>query len=141
MKIDLQNIIDLNDLDKKKLASELFPDAKFPIPAMSRILSGESLMNSEQLSKLAHMLDVSVDDLYSTGGWKMKGNKADNSHVITFSASNYRAELDTKTWITKIYHKGSLFHESVIIDGKCPINEYLQTINTLILNFKNNVKN
>lgn len=140
-KIDLQKIIELNDLDRLQLAAELFPNVKFPMPAMSRIMSGEALLNSEQLSKLAHMLDVSIDDLYNTGGWKMKGNKADNKHIITFDASNYRAQLDTKTWITKIYHKDSLFHESVIIEGKCPIKEYLETINTLILNFKNNVKN
>lgn len=141
MSIDLAKIIELNDLDKVQLARDLFPNNKFSSMALARVIKGEALLNSEQLAKLAHILDVTVDDLYNSGGWKMKANKADNKHIITFEAVNYKAELDTKSWLTKIYHKNSLFHESIIIDGKCPINEYLETINNLISNFKNNVKN
>lgn len=141
MSIDVAKIIELNDLDKVQLSKDLFPNHKYASMALTRVINGEMLLNSEQLSKLAHLLNVTVDDLYNAGGWKMKANKADNKHIITFEAINYKAELDTKSWITKIYHKNSLFHESIIIDGKCPVKEYLETINNLISNFKNNVKN
>ena len=137
MDINLLAIMERNDLDRIELGKELFPGTKYPSIAITRIIDKKALLNSEQLAKLAHLLGVTVDDLYSSGGWKNKPSKTGD---IIFESGNYRAELDTETWITKVYHKDSLFHESIIHNGHTPINEYLENINNLILNNKSNVK-
>jgi len=61
--------------------------------------------------------------------------------IWTFENEDYKAELDQQSWITKIYHKDSLFFDAVIHNGSIPLSEFLNQLENLILNHKENVKN
>lgn len=130
--IDLKEIIKQNGLDKRKLAEQLFPHTKFPMLAMYRVTQKKGLLDSEQLSKLAAILGVTVNDLYKGGSWTMKST----DKVHTLVKGEYLAELNTETWITRIFHNGSLLHEAIIHTGVTRLSEYLEQIDNIIIKFK-----
>lgn len=136
--LNLQKIIELHALNPKDLAPELFPENKYPMIALSRVLSGEAQLSADQVSKLSSMTGIPVEHLYSGAKFKQSGTP---DGLIKFDTDDYRAELDQTTWITKIYHKDTLFHDAIIHNGAQPLSEYLQTLDTLILKHKQNVKN
>lgn len=126
--IDLNKIISEQKLDPKEVAQQLFPGNKYPKLALNRVLSGEAVLNANQISKLALLTGLSIDQLYSENGWK----STSKAGIIEFQNGDYKAELNTETWVTKIFHKGSLFHESIITPGATPISKYLNELNSII---------
>ncbi len=130
--IDIKKVIDSTGLDFKEVATQLFPKNKYPDLALNRVIKGVNVLDADQISKLALMANVPISDLFSGGKWKAvsKGE----THV--FSNGDYKVELDPETWISRIFHKGSLFHESVIHSGSTPLSEYLENIDILINQFQ-----
>ncbi len=126
--IDLNKIIAEHHLDVKELAAELFPGIKYPKLAFDRVLRGETYLDTNQLSRLSLYTGQSVDALICGRKWK----PTSNAEKITFQSNDYVAELDAKNWITKVFHKNSLFHESVLHKSAIPLSEYLQQINEII---------
>ena len=130
-KINVAAIIEQYGLSKLELASDLFPNNKYASMALTRVINGEAFLNSEQLSLLANKLGVTVDSLYADREWDLKSNSAG---VLKFENGSMIAELDTETWITKVYKKGSLIHETVLHNGSITIANYLEKLNNLINN-------
>lgn len=132
-KIEIKKIIKERDLDTKQVAQQLFPKHRYPILALQRIMKREGVLDADQISKLALMAQVSISELFGRGEWKsrLKGN------TMTLTCSNFVVELDTKTWVTRIFDKESLFHESIIHDGATPVSAYLIQINKIINDYKN----
>lgn len=140
-KFNLSTIIDQHSLDSKKVAAELFPENKYPMIALSRVINGEALLNTEQVSKLSFLTGIPINDLFEQGNWKNLPRKA-SDNTMAFENEDYRAELDRDTWITKLFHKNSIFHEAVIVDANTlPLSEYFNELDKLILNHKQNGKN
>lgn len=137
----LSSVIEKHNLDTKKVAAELFPENKYPMIALSRVINGEALLNTEQVSKLSFLTGIPINELFEQGNWKNLPRKAsDNS--LAFENEDYRAELDRDTWITKIFHKNSIFHEAVIVDANTmPLSQYFTELDNLILTHKQNGKN
>ena len=81
-KIDLQQLIEIYNLDKKEIAETLFPGAKYPTLALNRIISGEALLDSDQVSKLALFIGVPIEKLYSGTKWAGKHNGNTNQSLI-----------------------------------------------------------
>ncbi len=135
MKIDVLNVIEKCKLDPKEVAKQLFPDNKYPKLALNRVLSGDSFLDSEQISKLAMLAGVSVTQLY-TSGWKTQNKK----NTIIFTNDSYRVELNTETWVSKIFDKESMFHESVLSSKFIPISEYLAKVKSIINKHNKNGK-
>lgn len=127
MTINLKELIEQRGLGLQEVAEILFPGNKFPRVSLKRVLNGESLLNSEQISRLAAWLGVSVDSLYK-GAWssEFKGE----TWILT--RGDYRAELSVKTGETKVFHLGSLLHESVLHDPAIPLSKYIEHLNTTI---------
>lgn len=139
-RFNLPEIIEKYNLDTKKIAVELFPENKYPMMALSRVINGEALLNTEQISKLSFLTDIPINELFERGDWKNLPTKA-SDNLMMFENGNYRAVLDRDTWITKLYHLNSIFHESVIVDGESlPLSQYFSELDKLILNNKNNGK-
>lgn len=128
---NLHEIIDKQGLDKKEIAKELFPTNSYPVLALKRILKGEAFLDTEQLSKLSQLTGISVAELYSGGAWK---GSSDKENELTFKSGNYKAVLNTQTWVTKIYHNDSLFHDKVIHGGSIKLSKYLSTLTEIIDN-------
>lgn len=131
-KLDLQNIIDTYNLDQKEVAKNLFPKNKYPELALNRVLARETYLDTEQASKLALIIGVPIEKLFSTAKWS--GKRVGATHILT--NGEYRAELDSETWTTKIFHNDSLFHDEVLHSGTTSLSKYLSKLDELILNHK-----
>ena len=133
MTINLRELIEQRGLRLQEVAEILFPNNRFPRAALNRVLNGKTLLNSEQVSRLAAWLRVSVDDLYR-GAW----NSEFRGETCILTNGNYRAELSVKTGETKVFHLGSLFHETVLHDPAIPLSKYIELLNTIIKNHQAN---
>jgi hypothetical protein len=127
--VNVKQIIADKKLDANEIAKQLFPGNKFPRLALNRVMSGGAYLDSMQLSKLAHIIGVSIDSLYNRGSWK----PSHKNRQVIFTNGRYKAILDVDTSITRIYDNDSLIHDSVIHTGATPLNEYLELINKIIL--------
>jgi hypothetical protein len=130
-KLNLQKIIDQNGLDPKEVAKQMFPENKYPEMALKRVLKGEALLNSDQISKLSLLTNISISELYGLN-WKAS-KKGD---TLTLVSGDYKALLDTNSWTTRIFDSESLFHESIIHSGIMPLSKYLHAISEIVANHK-----
>lgn len=129
--IDLKKIIEDQGLDTKEVAQHLFPGNKYPRLALNRVIAGDAVLDANQISKLALLASVSISQLYGTE-WKSKSKK----DLMIFSSENFRAELNTQTWVTKIFDNDSMFHESIIHSGSTPLSDYLNELNAIIIKYQ-----
>lgn len=135
IKFNINELIKEHELDTKVLASELFPENKYPMIALTRVINGEALLNTDQLAKLSFLTGLPIEALFSGGEWR--DAKSKEANIIALENGEYRAELNRDTWITKLYHKNSIFHEAIILDGTAvPMSEYLSELDNLILKYK-----
>ena len=130
--IDLNQIIKDNNLSVSELAKQLFPTNKHPKLALDRVLSMRSVLDANQISKLALMLDIPISELFEGGRWKMKS--VGDTH--TFTTGDYKAILDFKNNFTKIFHKDSLHHSCLITPITITLSEYLKKLDLEILKIK-----
>ncbi len=128
--IDLKKIIEENGLSESELANQLFPGNKFSKKALTRVIKGQSELSATQISKLAFLLGTDINSLFDSNSWKTKSDK----DLITFEKDGYRAELNTRTWTTKVYENDSLFHEEILQKSSIKLSEYLHFLNNLIIN-------
>ncbi len=129
---NLTAILEQSGIDIKVLAPELFPGNKYPVPALTRVINGETFLNTEQISKLSFMTGIPIEQLFTGERWKSKGSK---SGTIVLENDEFRAEMDITSWVTKLYHKNSLLHEAVIMDGTAvTLSDYVKELDILILN-------
>ncbi len=131
--IDVEKIIKTKKLDKKELAQQLFPENKHSSLALNRVIKGDGFLDSNQISLLSELTGIAIGNLYSGNEWGLKNNKG----LTVLTSGNFRAELDTKTWITKVFDKDSLFHESVIHSGTTALSVYLNLLTQIIELHKN----
>lgn len=131
-KIKVKEIIEIRGLDIKEVARQLFPKNKYPDLALNRVIKGKNVLDADQISKLSLLAGIPISGLFSGENWNAISGKG----VHVFTNGEFRAELDSETWITKIFHKGSMFHESIISSGSTPVSEYLSQLDIIINNFK-----
>lgn len=129
MTINLRELIEQRGLKTREVAEFLYPDNKFPRVALQRVLDGEALLNSEQVSRLAAWLGISTDSLYK-GGWSSEFE----GETCILTNGNYRAELSIRTGETKVFHLGALFHEIILHDPAISLSQYVELLNAIIKN-------
>ena len=127
-RLNLQGIIDAQALDPKILAAELFPGVEHTVRALQRVLNGKAFLNSEQISKLAFLTGLTFDEIFSATEWSLKSEE----DLIILETGDYRAVINTASWLLKLSKKGSLFHESVLVSQAVKLSELLKFLNNLI---------
>ena len=130
--IDVKQIIETRGLDKKEIASQLFPGNKYPALALNRVIAGDSFLDSMQISKLSLLSGLTIPEIFGVK-WDTKAEE----NVLLFTYGDYRAELNRDTWVTKIFHYDSMFHESIIHSGTIALSKYLYELNLIINQYKN----
>lgn len=130
--IDLKKVIADNNLNKKEVAKHLFPGNSYPVLALNRVIKGDAKLDSDQISKLSLFANCTIEDLY---GIKFRPQTKDRK--MFFESEDYKAELNIDTWTTKVFHKDSLFHESVIHKSSIALSDYLEQLTSIIKNHKN----
>lgn len=127
-RLNLQGIIDAQALDPKILAVELFPGVEHAVRALQRVLKHKAFLNSEQISKLAFLTGLTYDQIFSSNEWGLKTE----AELIILETGDYRAEINTASWLLKLSKKDSLFHESVLVNHTVKLSELLKFLNNLI---------
>lgn len=130
---NINHIISRYSIDEKQLAKELFPNNLHPNVAFKRVTSGESFLDTNQVTTLASILGVHVSDLYIDDNWVMDKNVKDN--IVVFFKNNYRVELDLETLVSSIYSIDKLIAKETLISEKnIKLSEYLKSLNETIIN-------
>ena len=129
--INIKKILEDKGVSKTQVACLVFPDVKFPQRAFSRVLTGKTELTVSQAATIAEFLGVRIEDLYEPDRW-LWDNSKDGKHIFLYG-NNFRAEVDTQTWTTRLYHKDELITEEVICDGQTPIGEYFAKLKSLVL--------
>ena len=130
MTVDLADLIHKLSLDKKLLAKVLFPENSRPMLALSRLVTGRSRLNDEQLFRLSTFTNLPVDALYkSSAYWK----SITQNHSIRFTNGNYTALYDSQTGIVKVLHLNKQIAVHVIAPKVVTLTEFLQSINLIIV--------
>lgn len=135
--IDVKGIIEAKGLDTQTVAQQLFPTNQYARLALNRVIQGKALLDSTQISKFALLAGMTISELYNNGGWEAKSDAG----IHTFTNGEFIAELNTNTWITKIFHNKSMIHESIIHAKDTPLSQYLEALNNVILNINKDEHN
>lgn len=133
--MNLTKIIEKSGIDRKVIASALFPDNKFPVMSLKRVEKGDGLLNTEQVAILAKLIGVNIADLFQDSNWEWKGHSEEG--IITFESGDWKAKLDTKEFRTWLFHKGALVADEVIHSRMVPLSDYIEGLNRLINKNKN----
>jgi hypothetical protein len=112
----------------REIGALLYPSALHPDLAIEGVIKGKKALDSKQLERLASYLGVTVSSFFTTDKWKARTKNG--AHY--FENGEYKAELCTTTWVTKVFHKESLFHEEIIHSGSITLREYLKKIEVLV---------
>lgn len=134
MKIELREMIKEMDLNKRELSLVLFPKAKHPAMALTRLISGRSKLNEQQIYRLSIFTGIPIEGLYKESlYWKTTAREG----LVYFTKRNYRAIYDPSTGITKVYSLDSLLATHVVSSPMQPLSDYLTEINSIIINSNN----
>lgn len=111
------------------IAKLLFPKAKHPKAAFTRVLKGESHLDINQIEKLAQFIGVLVEDLLSIDTWK-GGSK--ESNVLCFTKGEYTVKLAYQGIFLSLYRNDTLIAQKVADVPAMTIREFLNYIDKLI---------
>lgn len=126
--INLQKLMDERGIKTTVLAKELFPENKYAPMALKRVIEGTSELSASQISKLALYLDIPIEDVFENN-WK---SQADEGKIIFLRSDGWRAELNTRTMVTKVFDKQTIMHEVILNTKTEVLSKYLQTIENII---------
>ena len=127
--IDLGLIISKLGLDVSFVAEQLFPQNKYPMLALNRVMEQETYLNEVQIAKLSAITGLTISDLFNKDRWIYCGAE-DNIHRFEFG--EYTAELNLSTWVTKLFHLKSLHHETILTKNTTSLSDYFNLLNTII---------
>jgi len=133
--IDLKAIIQNAGLDLDEVAAHLFPKNNYPKLALNRILSGKAVLDANQISRLSMLTSVPIAEFFGGPDTKFK---LDPERRYTVESENFKAELDTRNWVVKLYAKDSLFHAEVLESSELTLGQYIDKLNLLITKYKEN---
>lgn len=131
--INIKKILEDKGVSKTQIACLVFPDVKFPQRAFSRVLTGKTELTVSQAATIAEFLGVRIEDLYEPDRW-LWDNSKDGKHIFLYG-NNFRAEVDTQSWNTRLYYKDELITEEVICDGQTPIGEYFAKLKRSVIDW------
>lgn len=133
-RIDITAICKVKELDLSQVAAQLFPKNKHPRLALNRVIAGDSALDENQISKFSLMTGISIGNLFSGNEWR----HASKESIHVFTSTEFRAELDTTNWTTRLFHNESMFHEHILHNGSITLTSYLELLNSEIIKFTAN---
>ena len=131
--VNLEALIEDSGLSRQEIACRLFPNNKYPEAALTRVLKGESFLDSLQIIKLSEMLDMSVSEIFHRT-WE--GKMENGLHILT--RGDYKAILHVDKKQTRLFHKDTLMFETILHSTSIPLSEYLALLNEQIEKYISN---
>jgi len=132
--IDLSLIVEEFNLDLNAMCKVLFPDNKFPRPALDRILKGQTKLDSDQLNVLADYLSINTQDLYMNKGWRGASIK---NNVLIMTRGAFTAKFNIESFKTTLTFNDELVDDILISAKMISLNEYIIELDKQITKYLN----
>lgn len=128
---DINKIIEYYKLDINDVAEALFPHVRYKTLALNRVLKGEAFLDTLQIEKLAKLIGVFVQDLYTFDDWK--GSHEDN--CMTWINGEYKVKLNYNGVYLTLIKGSKVVHQELIGPKNVSIEDFISHINSLIKKF------
>lgn len=122
---NLKRILEEYNIAEGDIAGLLFPNNRYPVQALKRILDGEAYLTTNQVEDLARHLGVLVADLYNYDIWHGSHEKG----VLTFNNGPYKACLNKE--LLTIYKDNTVLTTDIINTGM-ELKTFINHLNKLI---------
>lgn len=130
---NISSVIRYYQQEPADIARLLFPDNKYPLPALLRVVKGETDLTVKQLEILALYLGTTIEELFvlpELEEWKKIIDRAS----ITFKKGDYSCKLYENK--PALLLKGSKVIETLVISPVATFNEVINQLNILINNYE-----
>lgn len=127
----IKKIIEAGKYDRRKFAEALFPDAGFPLMALSRVEKGDGVLTAKQYQTLSELSNVPIGFLIAEK-WEIASCSAE---VIRFSKGELSAEVCTRDWIMQLFElkEGVKCVKFAVKAENAPLSVFLEDIVNLII--------
>ena len=125
---NINNVIEAYKPNISELAKVLFPAAKYPAMALSRVIKGEANLDTVQVQVLADYLGLLVSDLFTLDTWKAK---YENSS-LTFVRGIYKVRLNYQGAFLVLYKNDELIKKDLLNTSSMALTDFINYINELI---------
>lgn len=135
---NIAKVIEKYSLDIDTVAKLLFPKAKHPGLALSRILENKAYLDVHQLESLAKYIGVPPGDLFYIDDWSCK--TFDN--FLTFKKDNFQVILNKGGYFLVVMKDNEIIEQVVASNDILTIKQFIEFINNLISHYndRNNCK-
>lgn len=130
--VDLKEILEKYELKASVVAEVLFPGAKHPGRALTRLLKGASALEVSHVRALATYIGVPMQELLSAHAWR--GLTEDG--CLTLRKGPYKAKLNYKNVFLSIYNNEVLVKQEVGNMGNMTLNEFTEYLDTTLKNLE-----
>lgn len=130
--MNIKKIIESSGLNKNEVAKQLFPTHAFPEKALDRIMNGHGFLYTNQVEKLAVLLNVEPDLLYGAD-WKASFNNNVHTFVKKNHVKSYTAALNIETWETVIFEDTNLKVTKIIGSPNMLLKDYFTILDRILI--------
>ena len=135
MTFKIQQVIQYYKQEPGDIARLLFPDNKYPMPALFRVMKGEADLTVKQLELLALYLGTTIEELFvlpelDSDEWKQVIDR----YSITFKKGDYSCRLYENK--PALLLKGSKAIDTLVVSPVATFNEVINQLNILINNYE-----
>lgn len=127
---NIKKVIEAYNPDIEKLAKALFPNIAYPRQAFNRILKGEANLDTQQLSKLAQYLGVTVSNLFMVDDTEWSLISKPGEYSLTFTKGEYKAILIGQQ--LSVYKNDALINVLIIDKKATTIMELIKMLDSSI---------
>jgi len=127
----IKKIIEAGKYDRRKFAEALFPDAGFPLMALSRVEKGDGVLTAKQYQTLSELSNVPIGFLIAEK-WSIDAVKPNE---LIFKKGEIEARLYTSSWVS-VVSKTENGIAKILFDVKAenaPLSVFLEDIVNLII--------
>ena len=130
---NLSAVLKKYNLTPEILAPVLFPKAKYPQQALSRVLKQEGTLDSEQLSILANYLGITMQDLFCAESFTAISEEG----YLCFIKGEYKARLNYKGAYVSIYKDKKLIYQVIKPLNDMTVEAFINYLSNLIKKHEN----
>lgn len=131
-KFDINKVIACYQPDLDVLAKLLFPGAKYPKQALTRIIKGEAELDAQQLVVLASHLGIMVQDLFAETAWSSFNEEG----CICFQRGRYKAKLNYKGVYLTLYDNDNVIGQYMGDIPNMEVRAFISYIDELIKEYE-----
>ena len=126
-------IFEKYQISPNEVAKILFPKAKHPTMALTRILEKKAHLDVIQVEHLAKYIGVPVGDLFYIEDWQCKTN----DNLLTFVKDNFKVVLNRGGYFLTVFKDNEVVEQIIANNEALTIKQFIDFINNLTLNYKN----